>query len=333
MRSGRLTLIAGSILAVALSVLLPGRAPVTQTQAGERVLITVLAPEQAAASSTPKVAREVAREHPVAWAAAPESSKPEAREPEARKTEPVEVVTVDRGIRVEDRDVFDGGGPPPEGGPSGPCAKASTCPSYVLRNARWKTDENGAAAISWKFNDEGRRNLRAPKGLLESAVASSMREWSRWNSNIVFQNAGTTTAPYGGIGKDGSCDDGTNVITWGRFDPQVIAQAGVCMDKTGRIVRDADLALNVTYHWEDIGSEPESRHSFDIRSIVTHELGHWLGLLDVYSEQDVHQTMSGFAEYGETSKRTPALGDALGVQKLFPCGDGDSCPRKGIADD
>ncbi|MEX2393403.1 MAG: matrixin family metalloprotease, partial [Actinomycetota bacterium] len=106
-----------------------------------------------------------------------------------------------------------------------------------------------------------------------------------------------------------------------------------CTDETGKIVRDADLALNVTQHWEDIGAEPDSRHSFDIRSIVTHELGHVLSLLDLYDADSLHQTMMGNAEYGETRKRTLALGDIIGLQTAYPCGKGDTCRREGIAND
>jgi hypothetical protein len=241
----------------------------------------------------------------------------------------------DKGIQSVDADAFTDpfGGAIPASANNGPCAKASTCPDFQVRSARWPSDQNGTSVINWKFNDEGRRAVRAQPGLLEGAVSAAMAQWSHWDSNIVFRYQGLTTATFGATGKDGSCADGTNVVTWDKFDSDIIAMAGICTDKTGKIVRDADLALNVTYHWENINGTPSTRHSIDIRSIVTHELGHWLGLLDLYSPQDVHQTMSGYAGYGETNKRTPALGDIMGIQKLFPCAAGDSCPRSPIADD
>jgi hypothetical protein len=238
------------------------------------------------------------------------------------------------GIRTVDADAFtDPFGAADAPSTTGPCARATTCPDYLLRSARWPTDANGTAVINWKFNDEGRRAVRAPAGLLENAVNAAMAQWSHWDSNIVFRYQGLTTAAFGAPGKDGSCADGTNAVTWGKFDPDIIAMAGICTDDAGKLVRDADLALNVTYHWENINGKPSTRHSIDIQSIVTHELGHWLGLLDLYSPRDIHQTMSGYAGYGETNKRTPALGDIIGVQTLFPCGPGDSCPRTGIVDD
>jgi hypothetical protein len=223
---------------------------------------------------------------------------------------------------------------PPEPPPGdGPCPKATTCRTNVIRHQRWKTAKDGSLTIGWRFNDEGRRNLRAPEGLLESAVRASMSEWSRWNSNINFEYAGTTTASFAAKGKDGSCADGVNTITWQSFDPSLIAAVGTCIDPATNTVRDADLALNVTQHWEDISGEAESRHTFDIRSIVTHELGHILSLLDLYGAGSVRQSMMGAAEYGETRKRTLALGDIVGLQTAYPGEDGDICPRKDVVDD
>ncbi len=214
-----------------------------------------------------------------------------------------------------------------------PCPKSTTCQRYVLRPARLPKTSSGRVDIPYRFNDEGRRKLRAPAGLLESAFRSGAQEWTRWNSNLNFIHQGTTTAKFAAEGPDGGCDDGTNVVTWHRFDPSVIAAVSVCTDDSGRVVRDVDLAMNVTQHWEDVSGEPDSRHSFDIRSIVTHEIGHWLSFADIYGAADSKQTMFGQADHGETSKRTLARGDIIGVQTAYPCGSGDSCPRTGIKND
>ncbi len=228
---------------------------------------------------------------------------------------------------------FDDLGPQEPAAGGGPCPKATTCDANVVRPQRWKTSTDGTLTIPWRFNDEGRRNLRAPTGLLESAVRAGMSEWMRWNSNIRFAYAGTTTASFAEKGDDGSCADGINTITWTRMDASIIAAVGTCVDPKTNTVRDADLALNVTQHWEDIVGEPQSRHTFDIRSIVTHELGHILSLLDLYDAGSLRQTMMGNAEYGETRKRTLALGDVIGLQTAYQCGKGDTCPREGIVDD
>ena len=221
----------------------------------------------------------------------------------------------------------------PRAAGAGPCPKATTCTVHQLQRARWLTDSTGKLTVKWKFNDEGRRKLRAPDGLLESAVEAGMAEWHKWNSNVNFAYGGTTTALFGARGRDGSCDDGTNVIGWARMDRDIIAQVITCLDSSGRRVVDTDLALNITQHWEDVQGEPDSRHTFDIRSIVTHELGHVLSLADLYSGDAVYMTMMGNARYGETRKRTLGLGDIIGVQTAYKCGSGDACPRKGIVND
>ncbi len=323
-RQRLLAAVTGLVLAAGLPTALVPRTAVTHAPQAKGVFIEI--PITAPPASAP-LARDAA------------PSAPSAQQPHyvhtAAPVPAAGVVQDGPGIRSVDADAFNDpfGGAAPGSADSGPCAKASTCPDFQLRPARWPTDKNGTATINWKFNDDGRRAVRAPAGLLENAVSAAMSQWSHWDSNVVFRYQGLTTAAFGATGKDGSCADGTNVVTWDKFDSDIIAMAGVCTDDAGKVVRDADLALNVTYHWENITGTPSTRHSIDITSIVTHELGHWLGLLDLDSPQDVHQTMSGYAGYGETNKRTPALGDIMGVQKLFPCGPGDSCPRTGIADD
>jgi hypothetical protein len=214
-----------------------------------------------------------------------------------------------------------------------PCPRASTCDRYQFKNAKWPTDSSGNVIIPFAYNDEDRRPARAADGITKPSIQAAMSQWSHWNSNIVFRDTGPTTATFAADGKDGTCDDGTNVITWGRFDPEVIGAAVLCFDESGHVIRDADLALNEAQHWERVSGTPESRHSHDIQSILTHELGHWLGFEDIYSGDAVRQTMFGNTAYGEINKRTLALGDIVGIQKAYPCGGGDRCPRSGVVDD
>jgi hypothetical protein len=332
----RRTLLVLAAISSVVTVLLPSSG-VVRTSLDERVTraapvaVTVATDDRPAvrnvAEPTAPTVREteaVPEEEDADAAAAEPANEPQAR-PAERFVQTTEIVYSEH---VRDHNSDDAAA-----AESGPCPKATTCNVHALQGGRWKTDTSGTLKLRWKFNDDGRRNLRAPEGLLESAISSGMAQWRKWNSNISWIYDGTTTAKYGARGTNGTCDDGTNVIGWARLDPKIIAQVITCLDQTGRRVVDADLALNVTQHWEDIQGEPESRHTFDIRSIVTHELGHVLSLADLYSSDALYQTMMGNAKYGETRKRTLALGDVLGIQAAYPCGDGDTCPRKGIVDD
>ena len=311
------------LAAVTLAVIVP------RPSSGGGTILTKDVPDVSVAIRVPTTTAKAIREPP--HTVAPKTVQRDA-EPPARVAAPVEQ---ERAGLVREWHVLYAQSAGEEREPSSatPCPRASTCESYELRPARWPTDDGGRAVIPFSYNDEGRRRARAPDGQLIPALRASMSEWSRWNSNIVFQDQGTTTARFAADGADGTCDDGTNVVTWEKFDREVIGAAVLCFDKTGKVIRDADLALNSTQHWETVSGEPESRHSHDIQSILTHELGHWLALEDLYSGTDARQTMFGNTAYGETRKRTLARGDALGIQKAYPCGSGDRCPREGFKED
>jgi hypothetical protein len=215
----------------------------------------------------------------------------------------------------------------------GDCPTAATCDIFGIADFRWKTDANGTAVIPFKYNDNNRRDLRSPDApAVRAALVAAMTSWHHWDSNLVFRDDGETTAAFTASGPDGGCADGTNVVTWGRFDsPDTVGEAAMCLDRAQHLIRDADLALNVGYWWAN-GTDAR-RQVYDVQSIFTHELGHWLSLLDMYSPTASRQTMFGSAEPNETRKRTPALGDITGVQSAYPCGRGDSCPHAGIVND
>ena len=215
----------------------------------------------------------------------------------------------------------------------GVCPAAPTCEVYSISDFRWRTDAGGTAVINYKYNDANRRILRAPEPAeVRSAIHAAAAAWHRWNSNIVLRDTGDTTAKFGAIGRDGTCADGNNVITWGRVDdPDAVGMAGMCLDRTRHVIRDADIQLNISYWWS-LGSNPR-RATYDVQEIVTHEMGHWLSLMDIYTANGSNQTMFGSADPNETRKRTLGLGDIRGLQRAYPCRSGDSCPRSGIAKD
>lgn len=331
----RIRFLALAVTAVLLALLAPGAAtsPVAfEAQAPQRTETVRLGTDEPATEQASIAARPQHRVDEARGEVETGETTDVPRSTEAVRAKPVSAPKTVQTVEILYSEKHDTSNEP-RAAEAGPCPKATTCTAHQLQRARWLTDSTGKLNLKWKFNDEGRRKLRAPDGLLESAVESGMAEWRKWNSNLNFVYSGTTTAVFGARGKDGSCDDGTNVIGWARMDRDIIAQVITCLDSSGRRVVDTDLALNVTQHWEDIRGEPESRHTFDIRSIVTHELGHVLSLADLYSNDAVYMTMMGNARYGETRKRTLGLGDIIGVQTSYKCGTGDTCPRKGIVND
>ncbi len=95
------------------------------------------------------------------------------------------------------------------------------------------------------------------------------------------------------------------------------------------LVFDADLifvdasGVEYDFSWGDAGPTDETNlvntGIMDLQNIATHELGHALGLADLYDETAPvpEQTMYGYASSGETKKRTLADGDIAGITALY----------------
>jgi len=83
---------------------------------------------------------------------------------------------------------------------------------------------------------------------------------------------------------------------------------------TRKIVEFDIIFDDFDYAWGDATANDEL---MDLQNIATHELGHGLGLADLYDLDLQEQTMYGRATEGETIKRDLASGDIAGIQFLY----------------
>lgn len=99
-----------------------------------------------------------------------------------------------------------------------------------------------------------------------------------------------------------------------------IAQITAWITRGSKIIVDFDIVFNTNYDWGNPGVTSNTKYSvtyMDTWSIVTHELGHGVGLGDLYQDQWYWQTMYGFADFGQTWKRTLESGDIAGLKALY----------------
>src|SRR3989344_6765149 len=186
-----------------------------------------------------------------------------------------------------------GAAKPPKGG-------GTTCYGYVASGAKWKIVE------PWAMNTTNTQGL---------------------DSTTVFN------IMAGGISKwedaaDGSVGSGIGVDILGAGSITSSANA-VALDEVNRVffgsISNAG-AIAVTYIWGTFGGPPQGRKlvewdmvfdevdfdwaidgnllDMDLDNIATHELGHAVGLGDLYTSSCAQETMYGYASEGETQKRT-----------------------------
>jgi hypothetical protein len=149
---------------------------------------------------------------------------------------------------------------------------------------------------------------------VKQAVRLAAGEWdngtySNWGgvSVTLFATIETTNKSYNDLAWDSGKLDGNNTIVWGDYPQQgVIAVTIIWSSRITKAIVEFDIVLDVNYKW---GNCSISQDIMDLQNIITHELGHGLGLGDVYQTAAQQETMYGYASEGETIKRDLYKGD------------------------
>ncbi|MEM1543378.1 MAG: hypothetical protein QW795_01685 [Candidatus Bathyarchaeia archaeon] len=167
---------------------------------------------------------------------------------------------------------------------------------YKLLPFRWKT-----TARFW-INPSNKYGFSVSSVI--KAINASANTWDEQTTFQVFQYMGATSRSAGKY-------DGYNVVSWGPYRVGVIAVTYIWY--VGDTIIETDTRLNTYYRWSLTGEKGK----MDVQNIMTHEFGHWCGLDDLYNDEDYWLTMYGYADYGETYKRTLGLGDIIGLQTVY----------------
>jgi hypothetical protein len=112
--------------------------------------------------------------------------------------------------------------------------------------------------------------------------------------------------------------DGQNIVGFGHIG-SAVGVTRFYVNTTTDSVIEFDTLLNSNYPWSTAGATSETGctgtpGAFDVQAVLTHELGHPVGL--EHFDNDV-QTMYPFVATGETRKRTLAAGDTAGANAKY----------------
>lgn len=181
------------------------------------------------------------------------------------------------------------------------------CATFLATGTRWK----GAAepfSLGY-FNPFG---ISAAD--FENAVSDAMCTWqSELNYNVFGPNNGNSLAD----GPDAN-PDGKNEIQFGFIaDSSILAATTIWGVFDGpiqdRYIAETDLLFNEQQMYTLEGSE----NTFSLKNILAHELGHWIGLGDIYDGTCKDATMYGYAAKGETKKTTLSKIDSDAIRALY----------------
>lgn len=170
-----------------------------------------------------------------------------------------------------------------------------------------------ASGITWQLN-----TATVPSSVSSTAVTALINAFNSWtaaDSKKKFFYGGATSVKRSRL-------DFVNAVLWGRISAGAIAITYVRYYTSTGQVADVDMVFNLRYPWASfnpsLGECQSSPDAYDVQNIATHEIGHWIGLDDLYLLIDKDLTLYGYGAGGELKKQTLGAGDIAGVNAVAP---------------
>jgi hypothetical protein len=176
---------------------------------------------------------------------------------------------------------------------------ANTC--YKLLGVKWTT-----FPISYVINPSNQDGLA--ESFITSTLQTSSETWDSYTSRELFNDV--YSIDYAANWDDQS-PDGRNEYVFSSY-PQnnVIAITNIwgyfSGPKANKRIIEYDILFNEYYSWGDASLNPAL---MDLQNIATHEIGHGIGLADLYNTC-TQETMYGYSREGELRRE-------LLIQEIF----------------
>lgn len=166
----------------------------------------------------------------------------------------------------------------------GATVAAPTTVSYAYAGDHWPQ----GVPVPLYVNGDGASGSTADSAT--AAIQDACLTWSAAGFPLTY--AGTTTHASQAQHYAGA----TNDVFWNSTDQDMsgntLAVTGASWNIYTGVITDSFTEFNANYDWVT-DTPPDSGH-FDIQTIATHELGHWMQLGDKYGSGDKPQIMYGY---------------------------------------
>lgn len=148
---------------------------------------------------------------------------------------------------------------------------------------------------------------------LDTIVKAGFNQYSQASGNKVSFVRGANTS------LNRARLDSKNIITWGRTSSGTLGVTYIWYYPQSGLAVEIDTIMNNKYKWSWSNSNVcADNTTYDAQNIMTHELGHWLGLNDEYDAGTFgNNTMFGYGAVQEVKKNTLTSGDISGIGAIY----------------
>jgi len=195
-----------------------------------------------------------------------------------------------------------------------PSENAKSCPQDC------KTEEKKGGSKCYGFLSKGAKlksveSLTLHPDLDVLTILNSASEWDSYTLADLFGDyAIDSTANW-----DSETPDGRNEFSFANYPESgvigvTIAWGYFSGPPQTREIIEFDVLFDTDFIWGNATINPEV---MDLQNIATHEIGHGVGLDDMYESDCNEATMYGYSDYGEIKKRSLEQPDITGLQALY----------------
>lgn len=148
---------------------------------------------------------------------------------------------------------------------------------------------------------------------LSTIVRNSYDAWQvETNGKVAFSQGENTVIKRRSL-------DYQNIIAWNKISGNALAVTYTWYNPSTKQAVDIDTIMNSRYAWSYTPPPQCSLYptTYDVQNILTHELGHTVGLNDHYTSAYTNNTMYGYGSKGEVIKDTLTNGDKIGAHNIY----------------
>lgn len=204
--------------------------------------------------------------------------------------------------------------------------------NYALIQTAWDMGADNNENVEYPHYGSNILYRVNPEGAPDGAVDDIIRASENWDAAVadnlyLFDRVDTSLPRW-------YSRDNVNAFVWRKFLPRdIVAFAVVWYDKSSVLGQawdeyeqrwenvyetvEVDVVFNTFYKWRSYTQEKPKGKFFYVQEIATHEIGHSLGLDDLYEDRHSELTMYGYTSPKETKKMTLEVGDIAGAVELY----------------